>query len=163
MKLQLHSPHMKSSVIPENILKCMSPEDRRKHGQKTAAEVLAQGEAKSEKELQKQIVALLRLKGVEVNVSRMDKRKTDVVGWPDLTFCVYAMAPQMVFAGLSEALPKAWQVFPCLWEIKMPKGELTPEQQKIGIRLISMPNGWRHRVIRSVDQALAELREMGIQ
>lgn len=141
-------------VIPENILKFMSPEDRRKHGQKTAAEVLAQGEAKSEKMLQKQIVALLRLKGIEVNVSAMHKRTTHRVGWPDLTFAV------RVKAGTESS---HWTSYACAWEVKMPQGKLTPEQEKIATALSRPPNHWRHRVIRNVDQALAELREMGIQ
>jgi hypothetical protein len=77
-----------TSPLPENYLRCMTPEARKSVGQQTAAEVMANGVATSERALQKQIVGLLRLKGIEVNVSRMDKRKTDVVGWPDLTFAV---------------------------------------------------------------------------
>lgn len=149
-------------VLPEKYLRLMRPEDRLRLGQKTASEVLAQGEATSEKALQKQIVGLLRLKGIEVNVSRMDKRKTDAVGWPDITFAVYWPAPQIICAGESHQLPKAWQFFPCAWEIKMPQGKLSFEQEALGLRLQVPPNGWRYRVIRSVDQAIAELKEMGV-
>jgi hypothetical protein len=145
-------------VLPDSYLRCLSAKDRRKLGQKTAEEVLARGEAKSEKELQKQIVGLLRLKGIEVNVSRMDKRKTDAVGWPDLTFAVerrrelLTVPGKIVIDGVSA----------CAWEIKMPQGRLTPEQEKMATALSRPPNLWRHRVIRSVDQALAELKEMGL-
>lgn len=133
-------------VLPNSYLRCLSAKDRQKLGQRTAEEVMAQGETKSEKELQKQIVGLLRLKGIEVNVSRMDKRKTDVVGWPDLTFSVI----------------RGRIAIPCLWEVKMPKGTLSPEQMTLASKLTTGPNAWRYRLIRSVDQAIAELKEMGI-
>lgn len=137
-------------VIPEKLLRLMSPEDRRKAGQKTAAEVLAQGEAKSEKELQRSIVGLLRLKGIEPIVSRMDRRTSNNVGTPDILFAVGGF-----FNGRSYD-------FACAWEIKMPKGELSDQQKAIGCKMIQPPNAWCHRVIRSVDQALADLRAMGI-
>lgn len=145
---------MKPRVIPENILKCMSPKDRRKHGQKTAAEVVAQGEAKSEKELQRSIVALLRLKGIEPIVSRMDRRTSNNVGTPDILFV----------AGMENGTGDEWVwLVACAWEVKMPQGKLTIEQEAMAKRLTTPPNCWRHRVIRSVDQALAELKKMGIQ
>lgn len=144
-------------VIPENILKCMSPEARRKYGQRTAAEVMASGEATSEKQLQRSIVGLLRLKGIEVNVSAMHKRTTHRVGWPDLTFSVW------VDGLLMGVLPGTRIPMACLWEVKMPQCELSPEQEDMKEKLDDGPNAWRHRVIRSVDQALAELKEMGIQ
>lgn len=148
-----------NTVLPDNILRCMTPEARKALGQKTAEEVLAQGEAKSEKELQRSIVALLRLKGIEVNVSRMDKRKTDAVGWPDLTFAVDAKW-EVTWGSVTRCCSG---ILACAWEIKMPQGRLTPEQEAMATSLSRPPNHWRHRVIRSVDEAIAELREMGIE
>jgi hypothetical protein len=146
-------------VLPEKYLRLMSAEGRRKHGQKTASEVLEQGEAKSEKMLQKQIVGLLRLKGVQVNVSRMDKRKTDTVGWPDITFSVAIF--ERVYDTNGEPYEACSQT-PCAWEVKMPQGKLSQEQEVMKSRLTTPPNSWRYRVIRSVDQAIAELKEMGV-
>lgn len=141
----------------------MTPEARQELGQRTAAEVMAKGVATSEKQLQRQIVNLLRLKGVECNVSAMHKRKTDRVGWPDITFCIYTLAPQIIGDRPSQYLPQAWQTFPCAWEIKMPQGKLTKGQEAMKALLTSGVNGWRHRVIRSVDEALAELTAMGLK
>ena len=140
-------------VLPDNILRCMRPEDRRKLGQKTAEEVLAQGEAKSEKELQRSIVGLLRLKGIEPLVPAFGKKTRIAEGWPDITFAVQSERGPARFG---------WPIFACAWEIKMPQGRLTPEQENMVTALSRPPNHWRHRVIRSVDQAIAELKEMGI-
>lgn len=138
-------------VLPENILKCMRPEDRRKLGQKTAAEVLAQGEATSEKALQKQIVGLLRLKGIEPIVSRMDRRTSNNIGTPDILFAVDCSSDENI-------RPCA-----CAWEIKMPQGKLSREQEQMATKLLMHPNCWCWRVIRSVDMAIAELKEMGVE
>lgn len=115
-------------------------------------ETLAKADAKSEKELQRQIVNLLWLKGIEVNVSRMDKRKTDKVGWPDLTFAVCT--------NLS-----GWPLhtYACAWEVKLPGKHLASHQRLAGTCLVTSPNAWTHRVITSVDQALEELKAMGIE
>ena len=144
-------------VIPENILKCMSPEDRRKAGQKTAAEVMAQGEAKSEKELQRAIVGLLRLKGIEPIVSRMDRRTSNNVGTPDILFAVETKSEAEGIAG------GFLITIACAWEVKMPGKSLEPHQRKMSETLANSPNGWRVRVIHSIDEALALLREMGIE
>jgi hypothetical protein len=125
-------------VLPENFLRCLKPEDRKAMGQRTAGEVMANGIAKSEKELQKQLVGLLRLNGIEPNVSAMHKATTHRVGWPDITFAAYGVA--------------------CAWEVKLPNGQPSMEQVQMVVRLSSPPNSWRHRFIHSVDEALAELR-----
>lgn len=67
----------------------MSPEARKIVGQRTAAEVMANGVATSEKALQRQIVQLLRLKGIEPLIPAMHKRPTIAVGWPDITALIY--------------------------------------------------------------------------
>ena len=85
----------------------------------------------------------------------MDKRKTDRVGWPDVTFSVN---------GKWEGEPTRWYkpTYACAWEIKK-DGKLSDAQEKMLVRLASPPNGWTVRVIRSLDQAIAELRSMGIE
>lgn len=109
-------------------------------------------EPKNERELQAQIVAYLRARGIEVNVSRTDKRTTHVKGWPDLTFCVQGSRCY-------------WETYTaaCAWEIKFGKGKLSPEQEKLAARLTAAPNCWRFRVIRSLDEAREELSELGIE
>lgn len=145
-----------TQVLPENILKCMSPADRKAIGQMTASEASAKSEAKSERDLQQQIISLLRLKGIEPNVSRMDKRKTDRVGWPDVVFCV----SQRPVSEMGDS--QVGRSFACAWEIKHGTGALSKEQTQMAIRLQSPPNCWRYRVIRSANEALLELRQMGL-
>lgn len=137
---------MKSNLLPPNILKCLSTSDRRSLGKAgmTPEEALSKQVVKSERELQKHIVALLRFKGIEPNVSRMDKRTTHRVGWPDVVFCASTFA-----------------TFACAWEVKL-HGYLSREQEQMAIRLQTPPNAWKWRVIRSVDEAIKELKEMGL-
>lgn len=149
-------------VIPENILRCMSAKDRQSVRQRTVSEVMANGVAKSEKQLQRQIISLLRLKGIEPLVPAFGKKTRISEGWPDITFAIYALAPQSVSVGVSDILPKAWQTFACVWEVKLPPNKLTPRQEAMSKTLARTPNGWRHRVICSIDEALAELALIGI-
>jgi hypothetical protein len=121
-------------------------------------------EAKSERILQGQIVGILRLRSIEPLWHRTDKKSAATVGWPDLTFTVYALADQRLSDGhVSDRLPKAWQVFPCLWEVKLPGKKLSKAQERMRALLTHPPNCWRYRVIHSVDEALAELKELGIE
>jgi hypothetical protein len=140
-------------VLPENILRCMSPKDRKAIGQKTASEALSAGEAKSERILQGQCVNLLRLHGIEVLWHRTDKRSAATVGWPDLTFCV-----QFKCDDDSEDYIGSYAT---CWEIKLPTGKLSEEQIKMRDLLVA--NGWRWRTITSVDQARLELKNMGVE
>ena len=104
------------------------------------------GGLRREKALQAQIVSLLRLKGIEPLWHRTDKKSAATVGWPDITFSVEH--------GLRS--------IPCLWEIKLPGKKLSLDQQTLMIRLMEPPNAWAYRVITSVDEALMELRKLGI-
>lgn len=139
------------TVLPNHITRLVSPEDRKKLGLETAEETLAKGEAKSEKALQRQIVNLLRLKGIEPIVSRMDRPTSNNAGTPDILFSLHSVA--------------------CAWEVKVPKFPLNSQyafsqlsEQQIAMRekLISLPSCWRWRLITSVEMALAELKEMGL-
>ena len=114
----------------------------------TAEEAFSKFTAKNERQLQSQIVNLLRLKGIEVCWHRTDKKSAATIGWPDLTFSI----------DLGKYCP-----VPCAWEIKLPEGKLSEEQEKMAIRLQTPPNNWYYRVIRSVDEALKELKKLGIK
>jgi hypothetical protein len=135
------------------VLRRMSAADRASLGKAglTRADCEALCEAKNERELQKQIVSYLRLQGIEVNVSRTDKRTTHKKGWPDLTFAIIFRV---------NGYRSEW--IPCAWEIKFGNGKLSPEQEKLATTLTSPPNGWRFRVIRSLDEARGELWKLGI-
>lgn len=98
--------------------------------------------ALTERELHRAVGTLLRLCGIEYVESRMDKRTTQRRGVPDILFAV----PQGAVA----------------WELKLPGKKLDPEQQAMFVRMTTRPNGWQCRVIHSVDEALAELRRLGL-
>lgn len=145
-----------STVLPDSFLRCLSPEDRKSLGQKTAEEVMRDAQVKSERQLQTMIVNLLRLKGIEPLWHRTDKKSAATIGWPDITFGTFAYC---------ESEPDGLKPFislPCAWEVKFGKGELSTEQQQMHVRLSTPPNAWRIKVIRSVDEALAELKELGL-
>lgn len=143
-------------VIPQNIAKLMSPEDRKAFGKGalTAEDALAKAEVTNERELQKQIVGLLRLKGIEPIVSRMDKRTSNNLGTPDIIFAVVGVANEAVCDD---------PIFACAFECKFAKSALSLDQQCMAVRMSTPPNGWRIKTIRSVDEAIAELKEMGIE
>jgi len=143
---------MNSHVLPESFLRCLSPEDRKSLGRGgiTAEEAISKQVAKSERELQGQIVNLLRLKGIEPLWHRTNKKSGATIGWPDITFSVLGVAWDLTTIA-------------CAWEVKFGDGELSKEQKQMAVRLQSPPNNWCWREIRSVDQALKELREMGIE
>lgn len=136
---------MNSRVLPDSFLRCLPAEERKKLGQKTAEEVLREGEIKCERDLQRAIASLLNLRGIQFFWQRMDKRTRGTVGQPDFLFAV-----NQPFGA-------------CAWECKIDKGQCSDEQKKMAVRLMSPPNGWRWSVVRSVDEALAILKELGVE
>jgi hypothetical protein len=80
---------MNPQVLPEHLLKCLSPEERLKLGKagRTMAEAMEVHLVKSEKELQKQIFRYLNLRELPVLWQRMDKRTTGLPGTPDFAWC----------------------------------------------------------------------------
>lgn len=133
-------------VLPDAMLSKMPKADRQSLGKAgiTYAEAETKQAFKREKELQERCVALLRLRNIVCNVSRMDRRKTDKVGWPDITF----------------AFPRPGQCpgIPCAVECKLPGCHPTPEQVKVMQQM--MDNGWVIRVITSEEQFLETLRNL---
>lgn len=120
-------------VLPENILKCMDKPQRSKLGKAgmTRDEVIQKQTLKNEAELQNQIASYLRLKGIAFSRSRMDKRSTTTLGWPDFIFCINRK--------------------PLAFECKMPGGKLKPEQLKCHEQMIS--NGWDVYIVTSFQHA----------
>lgn len=126
------------TVLPDAFLSKMDKVDRKALGKAgvTTAEAQAKQAFKREKELQQRCIAMLRLRGIFVAFSRMDKRAGTVVGTPDL---IFAFKPQGWRYGV-----------PCAWEVKLPGQHPTPEQAKVMAQM--MDNGFHTRVIRSEEQ-----------
>lgn len=146
-------------VLPESFLKCVSPQDRAKLSLGlTATEFMAKGAVENERRLQKLVVAYLRQKGIEPIVSRMDRRTSNNRGTPDILFAVATSKDTGVFVEHFH--------YACAWEVKHESANLKradqDHQRQLQVRLSSPPNGWRVRVIQSLDEAIAELKEMGL-
>jgi len=133
---------MRMKVLPEKILRLMSPEDRKSIGQMTTEETFLKTQARNERELQGQIVNLLRLKDVEVLWHRTDRRSHATKGWPDITFCTR-------HGGHA-------------WEIKFEGGALSQEQERMIARMQKEPNGWDVRVIKGLPEAIKAMAELGL-
>jgi hypothetical protein len=125
----------------------MSPLDRKRLGVKTAEEMAKVWKAKTERDLQKQIVAYLRMRDIEVLWHGTHKKSTATRGWPDVTFCVRG--------------PGGFPM-PCAFEVKMDSGILSKEQSDMVNRLRTSPNAWNVRVIRSLIEVVDFLRELGL-
>lgn len=137
-------------VLPESMLRLMSAGDRRKLGKAgiTKAEAGASADIKNERDLQCLIVNYLRLRGIEPLWFRTDKRTTANIGWPDITFSILCPDKEMGYIAR-----------PCVWEVKFGNGKLSKEQADLAYKLKF--NGWRHRVITSLEQARQELEALG--
>ena len=140
---------LSSAALPPSFTRWIAPETRKQLGISTHEENLAKLAAREEKELQRQIASLLRLHGIEADVSAFHKRTTRKTGWPDFTFAVW----------LDGA---TYQRCPVAWECKRPGEKLRPEQEQLRQKLITPPNAWRYDVIYTVAEAVAILRELGV-
>lgn len=129
---------MKSSVLPDNILKLMSPQDRAALGKagRTMDEISADNEKKLESEFQKDIGNYLRLKDIVYGWSRMDRKTTTFKGWPDFVFAI---------RGRAIAL-----------EAKVGKRQTTPEQDQTHAAMRA--NGWEVHVVRTFPEVVAIIK-----
>lgn len=130
----------------------MSVADRKSLGKagRTQAEANEKCEYRSEKELQKQILNLLRLRGIEVIVSRMDRKISNNVGTPDFLFSVLGRD------NYRHCL------YSCAIEVKLKKGVLSTAQMNMHAKMITPPNAWTYRVIHSVDEMRMFLEGLGL-
>ena len=149
------------SQLNDRILKLMRPEDRKLFGKAgmTQEEAIKKAQIKSERDLQNQIENYLRLKGIEPIRSRMDKATTNNVGTPDFLFAVGAR----LYHDPHKFDPV---VVACAWEVKLPKEmggkDMSDEQRKMAARLVTRPNAWRWALITKLDEAIEELRSLGM-
>jgi hypothetical protein len=134
-------------LLNDKWTKLVSPEDRKRLGIATAEELMKKAWAKTERQLQNQIVQYLGLRGIEVVRSRMDRKTTGVKGTPDLIFSVRGPC----------GIPR-----PCAFEVKMDNGVLSRAQNDMLQRMRTSPNAWDVRVIRSFVEIVDFCRELGI-
>jgi hypothetical protein len=84
------------TVLPNNILKCMKPEDRRPLGKAgvTSAEAIAKHSYGKERKLHQQICQLLDIRNMVYVHSRTDKRSHTQPGTPDFII-FHANGPEL--------------------------------------------------------------------
>jgi hypothetical protein len=123
-------------ILPENYRRLMSPEDRAKFDQHTIEEIRPKWEAKTERDLQKQIYSWLKLHDYFFVWSRMDKKTTGIIGTPD--FCI---AYKGYFVGV---------------ECKTEDGLLTREQAA-AFKKIEAQGGLTY-IVRSFEEFVAILK-----
>ena len=113
----------------------MSPADRKSLGKSgvTASEANAKHEARSEREIHRQIEQWLNLHGIVYIHSRMDRKTSTAKSIPDFCFCYF--------------------VKPLAIEIKLPGKLPTAEQRDCMERMRA--NGWTCAVARSLKEFIA--------
>jgi hypothetical protein len=157
----------KIEQLNDRILRMMRTEDRKLFGKAgmTSEEAIRKAEIRSERDLQRQIENLLRLKGIEPIRSRMDKATSNNVGTPDFLFAITAKDFNFVqeTEEHGEGRIDFEKTVACAWEVKLPGRNLESEQKTMQQAMTTHPNAWTHHVIHSVDDALFWLRSMGIE
>jgi hypothetical protein len=122
-----------SKILPDKILRLLSPADRRSLGVAglTADEALDAARIKSERDLQNQIESYFNLRGVVAIRSRMDKATRTKKGTPDF---------MLALRGHAIAL-----------EAKLPGEELREEQADMKRKMTDEINGWEWVTVNSLD------------
>lgn len=128
-----------TTVFPDDFLRRLPAAERAKLGKAgiTFEEALAKQEAKEEKDLQNFIEKLFNLRGVIANRSRMDRKKTDKVGWPDFTCSLNGFAVAI--------------------EVKLPGKKLDTDQIEVRDKMIAAPNNWQYFIAYSVQDVIVIL------
>jgi hypothetical protein len=147
---------MKASEIPPHMVRLMEKSQREALGIKTPEEAIADAEIKTERDLHHQIEGLLRLKGIVFFASRTDKRTTRPLGEPDFLFSVIVTE-----VDKNAQATFSWPIA-CAWELKVGNNTLSLEQEKMLDAMQTAPNGWCCRIIRSVEEAVEELKRLGL-
>src|SRR6266704_476120 len=89
---------MNPILLPAHMVRLISGEDRKKLGIQTDEERMAKWKAKSERDLQRQIISYAAQRGIEVIRNRMDKKSTSNTGTPDLIMAVMVNGFPMALA-----------------------------------------------------------------
>jgi hypothetical protein len=137
------------TYLPSNVLEKMSMSDRKEYALhvgipnagKTRSDIERELALKAERDLQSEIRQYLELREI-IFINPAIFRKSQLpVGWPDFSFA---------FCGI-----------PILWETKSLQGKLRENQASIVAKLVR--NGWRFRLIRSVEAARNHLRDIELE
>jgi hypothetical protein len=141
---------MKSTTLPDNILRRMEPSARKSLGKsgRTSEEIDAKKSLELEKEIHRQIDQWLRSKNIVFQHERMDGKTRGTVGWPDFTF-VWFREPALEVKHL---------YVPIGCEVKRQGEKPTDDQAKIHDHM--RRNGWTVLVVHSLQELIEELKKL---
>lgn len=127
-------------TLPENILRLMTPADRRKYGAGflTADEAIEKAKAGEEHRLQQEVRQYLNLHDIQFINPSMRKKSALPPGWPDFSFMYKAVG--------------------IVVECKTEAGRLTQEQKDMRIKLIK--DGWTYVLAQSLADVQRVFREI---
>ena len=138
---------MNPTQLPDNILKRMSPTDRKRLGKsgRTSEDCKRDQERVSEREIHRQIEQWLNSKGIVYRHDRMDRKTTGTVGWPDFTFAweMYRHHGIKYAGGVGV-------------EVKVAGGKCSQEQLDCHARMEC--NGWLVFVVNSLQEMIEALK-----
>jgi len=137
------------TYLPNNVLEKMSISDRKEYSLhigisnagKTRSEIERELAFKAERDLQSEIRQYLELREIVFINPAMFRKSQLPAGWPDFSF--------------------AFCEIPILWETKSLQGKLRDSQASIVAKLVR--NGWRFRLIRSVEEGRNHLRDIELE
>jgi len=145
------------NALPEHVKRMIDHAQRQSLGIRTNDEVAARVHTYNERKLHAELRQLFNLKGIAYLEARMDRKSHMTKGWPDFTFAVLLQKPNKMDPTGLTCVP-----IPCAWECKVGSARLKPEQEEMLRRLQAEPNGWRVKVIHSLQEAVEELKALGI-
>jgi hypothetical protein len=137
---------MDARLLTDKQISMVSERDRRALGILTYEERMKKLEAKNGRELTKQIVQYLQLRGLEVCWSATHKKSTMTKAWPDISF-----------AAMVNGFPT-----PIAYEVKFGKDMMSREQSDRCYRMQTAPNAWRVRIISNFIEVVDDLRDLGL-
>lgn len=126
------------TILPENILRLMSPKDRAALGKAgvSKAEAEARFIARNERQLQRLIAKELNRREIWFHRAAMHKKTTGTLGTPDFLFALNGAA--------------------CAIEVKFAAGRLRSDQEQAIEQMTS--NGWRCAVVYTFQEFIKFLK-----
>src|SRR4051812_44938736 len=115
--------------LNERQLRMIALKDRK--GVLTSEEATAKQIAKLEKELQSQVIGLLRRCGINPIVNRFGKKTTTNKGCPDTLFAVCWKQDDWS----TGTIVKRSGTVACAWEFKVPPNDLTKDQLRLRVEM----------------------------
>ena len=141
----------------EHQKKLIPSEERKKLGIILAEEMDAKVEAKLERDLHNQIIQECNRRGIAYGHNRMDRKSGYTEGWPDFTFSVVIRLPSK-----DDPTAQVSYRIACAFECKIGNKGLDTKQEEVRQLMLTPPNSWYYKIIRSLQEFCDELKALGV-